>query len=80
MKELIPVGVETYSGYKADEYPTCFYLDNERYEISEIVDRWYQGDRDPAVPVSDYFRVETSRGETCILKHDLAAGAWFLCR
>lgn len=80
MKELIPITVESYSGYKADEHPTCFYLDNDRYEICEITDRWYQGDRDPTVPVSDYFRVETTRGETYILKHDLSADTWYLCR
>jgi len=78
--EFKPVHVECYSGYRADEYPRCFYRDNERYEITAILDRWYQGERDPGGPVSNYFRVETSRGETFILKHDLDADAWYLCR
>lgn len=79
MKELIPINVESYSGYKADEYPMCFYWNNDRHEITGILDQWYQGERDPTVPVSDYFRVETSGGETYILKHDLSADTWYLC-
>jgi hypothetical protein len=78
-KEFIPINVESYSGYRADEYPKCFYRDNERYEIKEILDRWYQGYQDPAMPAADYFRVETSSGQTCIIRHDLSADAWFLC-
>lgn len=60
--ELIPINVECHSGYKADEYPKCFYWNNEKYDIQEIVDRWYQGERDPEWPVSNYFKVDTTRG------------------
>jgi len=38
MTELIEVKVECYSGYKADEYPICFYQDDQRFEILEIID------------------------------------------
>ena len=44
MTDSIPIEVECHSGYKADEYPKCFYLDDEKFEIKEISDRWYQGD------------------------------------
>jgi hypothetical protein len=79
MATLIPITVECHSGYKADEYPTCFYWNGHRYEILEITDRWYQGERDPAWPVSDYFKVHTGGEEHYIIKHDREKDEWFLC-
>lgn len=64
MIKLVPVRVESHAGFKADEYPKYFYLDNIRFEITEITDRWYQGDSNPPWPVSDYFRVETESGNS----------------
>jgi hypothetical protein len=78
--ELIPVKVESYSGYKADEYPRCFYWNNIRYEIDDILDRWYQGAQNPEWPVSDYFRVKTVDGKIFLLKHEISADVWYLCR
>jgi hypothetical protein len=80
MDEMIPIEVECHSGYKADEYPTCFYWNEERYDILEITDRWYQGERDPAWPVSNYFKVDTGSGGPFIIKHELGKDRWFLCR
>jgi hypothetical protein len=76
--KMIPIKVECHSGYKADEYPKCFYLDENRFEIIEITDRWHQGDRDPEIPAADYFKVETSGGGQFILKHDLGRDHWYL--
>jgi len=45
--DLIPIKVECYSGYKADETPRCFYWNNNVFEIKKILDRWYQGNLDP---------------------------------
>ena len=79
MAAPVPIKVECHAGYKADEYPMCFYWNEEKFEIKEILDRWYQGDRDPAWPVSNYFKVETAGGGTFIIKHDLENDEWFLC-
>jgi len=80
MPEYIPIQVECHSGYKADEYPKCFYLNDDRFEIQEITDRWYQGELNPEYPVSNYFKVETDCGKQFILKHDLESDQWYLCR
>lgn len=77
---MIPIKVECHSGYKANEYPKCFYWNNDRFEIQEIIDRWYQGDRDPEWPVSNYFRVDTTCGKQYIIKHDIENDEWYLCR
>jgi len=75
---MIPIKVECHSGYKADEYPKCFYRDASRFEIMEITDRWYQGYNDPEIPVSDYFKVDTVSGGPYILKHELENDVWYL--
>ena len=78
MMQFIPIEVECYSGYKADEYPECFIRDNIRFKISHITDRWYQGESTPEFPASDYFKVETTSGDLYIIKHDLKSDKWFL--
>jgi len=79
MIELIPIEVECYSGYKADEYPKYFLWNNNRFEITRITDRWYQGDSNPEYPVSNYFKVDTTCGKQYIIKHDLESDKWCLC-
>lgn len=78
--KFIPISVNCYSGYKADEYPKTFTFENIKYEIKEIIDRWYQGDLNPEYPVTNYFRVETTCGKIFILKHDLEGDGWYMCQ
>jgi hypothetical protein len=80
MIKLIPLEVKTYSGYKADEYPLSFMLDDDEYKIAEVTDRWYQGDNNPEYPVSHYFKVKTGEGSECLLKHELDKDLWYLCK
>jgi len=79
MRTFIPVKVESYSGYKADEYPRGLICNGVRFEIMAITDRWYQGDSNPEWPVSNYFKVETINGVN-IIKHDLESDRWYLCQ
>lgn len=80
MIKPVNIQVECYSGFKADEYPKYFYWDNNRFEILEITDRWYQGTNNPEFPVSNYFKVDTTCGQQFIIKHDLASDEWYLCQ
>lgn len=75
---LIPIKVECHSGYKADEYPISFYLENVKIEIKEISDRWYQATPTPDWPVADYFKVCTDCNTNYIIKHELKSDEWFL--
>jgi hypothetical protein len=79
MLKLARIKVECFAGYKADEYPKYFHLDNNRFEIYEIADRWYQPTTTPDSPVANYFKVETTCGQEFILKHNLENDEWFLC-
>ena len=78
MIDLIPIKVECHSGYKTDEYPKYFYWDNLRFEIMEILDRWYQGDLNPEFPPANYFKVKTDDQKIYILKHEVQTDKWFL--
>ena len=78
MTKMIRINVECHSGYKAEEYPKSFYWNDEKFEIIEIIDRWYQADRDPEQPVSNYFKVNTANGGPYIIKHDLENDEWYL--
>lgn len=55
------VRVECYSGYKADERPLRFWLDEHPYEVVDILDRWYGPDH-------AYFKVRAADGNVYILR------------
>ncbi|MDP4275975.1 MAG: cytoplasmic protein [Bacteroidota bacterium] len=76
--DYIPVRVECHSVWKADEYPVCFYLGKEKFEIKEIIDRWYQGDINPEWPAANYFKVRTILGKLYVLKHEIIKDVWHL--
>lgn len=85
MKDLFPVKVECYAGYKADEYPRSFHFENNRFDVAEIIDRWYQssspGEQDepaPVFPSANYYKVRTTDGKIYILKHETQTGNWYL--
>jgi hypothetical protein len=65
------IHVNAYSGYKANERPREFVLDDDYYEIVEIEDRWYE-------PEAIYFRVRTNEGKRYILRYSEAADEWTL--
>ncbi|HON12419.1 MAG TPA: hypothetical protein PLE24_16265 [Chitinispirillaceae bacterium] len=63
------IKVETYSGYKADEYPVRFWIGEERLEILEIEDRWYS-------PGFTYFKVFADNARHYILKWSTDDDRW----
>jgi len=69
--------VECYSGFKADERPVRFRLDERQYLIEEIVDQWY-GTQDV------FYKVRADDGSLYILRRETSTpeGAWHLvsCR
>ncbi len=55
------VRVECYSGHKADERPVRFWLDDQLYQVEEVVDRWYG-------PEDAFFKVKASDENLYILR------------
>jgi hypothetical protein len=74
------IKVECYSGYKGEETPRAFEYAGKRFEISEILDRWYEGDLDPTALRHNYFKVKTAEGEVFLIRYTPRYESWTLCR
>lgn len=61
--------MECYAGYRGEETPHAFFLDNRRIEVVEELDRWL-------APDHRYFKVKVSDGGIHILRHDVASNTW----
>jgi hypothetical protein len=59
----LPIHVDAYSGYKANERP--------RYEIATVLDQWYE-------PSATYFKVQGTEGKVYLLRYDEVADEWTL--
>ena len=65
------IRVCTYSGHKADERPTSFFLGRTELEVVEVVDRYYNSHE-------DIFKVKAADGGVYILGHDREDDSWRL--
>ncbi len=70
------ISVECYSGHKVNERPVAFTYEGRRHEIAEIVDRWYEGEREAASPATDYFKVRTTNNRLYLLRYLSLFDAW----
>jgi hypothetical protein len=67
----LPIRVDAYSSYKANERPREFTLDEQIYEIAAVLDRWYE-------PSATYFKVQTTEKKIDLLRYDVEADEWTL--
>ena len=67
----VKITVQGYSGYKLNERPTRFILDDHEYDVKEVLDQWYS-------PDSTYFKVRASDGSNYILKYHAQSDEWTL--
>jgi len=73
----LPIHVDAYSGYKANERPEAFWLDLSLdkftgiYEIETVEDRWYD-------PNAEYFKVRTADRKRYILRYSSHEDEWTL--
>ena len=70
------IHVECYSGYKANERPVAFTFQGQRWEVKEIIDRWYEGGFDVNRPEINYFRVRTIEGQVFLLRYLSLFDSW----
>ncbi|UCF84792.1 MAG: hypothetical protein JSV50_03945 [Desulfobacteraceae bacterium] len=62
-----------YSGYKANELPLYFVLEQQKLEVRKVLDRWLGQDH-------DYFKVLADDGRVYLLKWHRSLVIWFLVR
>ena len=67
----VPLAVETYAGYMADERPVAFRLGGRRIAVREIRDRWHGEDH-------AYFKLTGEDGTMYIIRQDRASDIWEL--
>jgi len=72
------IHVECRSGYKANESPVAFTFQGRRWEVSEIMDRWYEQGIETERPTIDYFRVKTGEGRVLILMYVGIREEWII--
>ncbi len=67
------VQVECYSGWKAEERPVRFQLEERTYTVEEVLDQWYG-------PEHLFFKVRADDGGAYILRRQTSApdGGWDL--
>lgn len=63
------ISVETYSGYKADEYPVKFTIGEKQLEMIDVEDRWYS-------PGYSYFKIFADDSKRYILRQNLENSQW----
>lgn len=69
----IPVRVECYAGYKADQEPRAFVNEGRRYRVLGIADRWYS-------PDAAYFKVRAEDGHAYLLRHNRREDRWTIVK
>jgi len=67
------IEVSAYSGYKANERPLSFVLDQERIEVRDVLDRWYGEEH-------DYFKVLAGDGRVYLLGWQRNLDQWLLVK
>ncbi len=67
----LTVRVECHAGYRGEETPRRFWIDQRCVEVVDVLDRWL-------APDHRYFKVRGDDGARYILRHDPDSGEWEL--
>ena len=70
-KESKNLKVICYAGYRGEEEPREFSIEERKIHVVEVLDRWLSPDH-------RYFKVHGSDGDTYVLRHDFATNVWEL--
>jgi hypothetical protein len=65
----VKIAVECYAGYRANETPRRFRLDEQLIDVVRVIDRW-------TTPDYRYFRVEGGDGGVYVLRVGIGASDW----
>jgi hypothetical protein len=74
--EFERVKVYTRDEYRGAQEPTAFEWRGERFEVAEILDRWYEGQMDSTRMPLRYFKVRAREGGRFILRCHEFFRAW----
>jgi hypothetical protein len=69
----VKIEVVAYSGYKANERPLYFVLEQKKLGVVDVVDRWYGEEH-------DYFKVFADDGKVYLIRWHRLLDLWFLVK
>jgi len=74
-RTFFPVKIEVvaYSGYKANERPLYFVLEQKKLGVVGVVDRWYGVEH-------DYFKVLAEDGKVYLIRRHRLLDLWFVVK
>ena len=78
VKQLERIQVECYAGYKANETPRAFTYQDRRYNILEIIDRWYEGGMKSRMPQLDYYKIKADDNREYLIRYNHLFDSWAL--
>ena len=67
------IEVAAFSGYKVNERPLYFIVEERKIDVVNIIDRWYGEE-------NDSYKVLADDGKTYLLKWNRALDQWFLVK
>jgi hypothetical protein len=67
--DTLAVRVECHAGYRGEETPRRFWIEERAIAVADVLDRWL-------APDHRYFKVRGDDGDVYILRHDSAADRW----
>ncbi len=63
--------VNAYSGYKGDERPLSFTLDDQKIKVTETLEMWIEPDK-------DFFRVMAEDGRVYTISRERVSGKYYI--
>jgi hypothetical protein len=70
------ITVTSYSGYKHNERPVSFTFRGRVVNITEVIDRWYEGNADAAMPALDYYKLRGDDAAVYIIRYNQLFDTW----
>jgi hypothetical protein len=65
----VAIRVECYAGYRGEQEPLAFWLEERRVAVRAVVDRWF-------APTQRWFKVEADEGNLYVLRKDDTSEDW----
>jgi hypothetical protein len=73
------IEVTTRDDYRGSQEPVAFRWRGRTYQVTEVLDRWFDGRIDSTRIPLRYFRVLTNTGWRCLIRHHELFSVWALC-
>jgi hypothetical protein len=75
---LEEIEVTCYAGCRHNERPVSFTNRGRVIIVTDVLDRWYEGNADAAMPVLDYYKVRGDDGAEYTIRYNHLFDKWAL--